>query len=88
MSIITDILKEIPLSAVLRERLTDAEAKMATLEKENTGLKTERDTLKTENQNLRVDLKKAHEEIERLKKPPQHPGAWGSQPRIKGRMEM
>ena len=63
MGIITDILKEIPLSAVLRERLTDAEAKMATLEKENA-------TLKTENQNLRVDLKKAQDEVERLKRPP------------------
>jgi predicted nuclease with TOPRIM domain len=81
MGFITDILKEVPLSAVLRERLTEAETKMAALQ-------TERDTLKTENQNLRADLKKAHEEIERLKKPPQHPGAWGSQPRIKGRMEM
>jgi predicted nucleic acid-binding Zn-ribbon protein len=42
--------------------LTEAETKMAALQ-------TERDTLKTENQNLRADLKKAHEEIERLKKP-------------------
>jgi predicted nuclease with TOPRIM domain len=81
MSIITDILKEIPLSAVLRERLADAETKMATLEKENA-------TLKTENQNLRADLKKAHEEIERLKQPKSPGVSWGSQPRIKGRMEM
>jgi len=69
MSIITDILKEIPLSAVLRERLTDAEAKMATLEKENT-------SLKTENQNLRVDLKKAQDEITILKNPPGHSGVF------------
>jgi hypothetical protein len=60
MSIITDILKEIPLSAVLKERLTEAEAKMAALEKENA-------VLKAENQNLRVDLQKAQEEIRTLK---------------------
>ena len=35
MSIITEILKEIPLSAVLKERLTEAESKMTILEKEN-----------------------------------------------------
>jgi regulator of replication initiation timing len=80
MSVITDILKEIPLSAVLKERLTEAEAKMAALEKENA-------VLNTENQNLRVDLQQARDEIERLKKKPTHPGIWGSQPRIKGRME-
>lgn len=74
MSIITDILKEIPLSAVLRERLTDAETKMAALINENTSLKAENAVLKTENQNLRVDLKKAQDEIAVLKNPPGHSG--------------
>jgi regulator of replication initiation timing len=83
MSIITDILKEVPLSAILRERLTDAEAKMAALENENTSLKTENAILKTENQNLHVDLKKAHEEIERLKKPKQVTPVGGPMPNIR-----
>lgn len=63
MSIITDILKEVPLSAVLKERLTQAEAQVTDLEKENA-------SLKTENEKLRADLKKAHDEIERLKQVP------------------
>jgi cell division protein FtsB len=47
MGIITDILKEIPLSAVLRERLADQEIKMATLEAENAALKSENTVLKS-----------------------------------------
>ena len=39
MGSIIDILKEIPLSAVLKERLIDQERKMATLEKENAELR-------------------------------------------------
>jgi regulator of replication initiation timing len=73
MGIITDILKEIPLSAVLRERLVDKETKMAALDKENVTLKakdtilqTENATFKTENANLRVDLQNAKKEIQRL----------------------
>jgi regulator of replication initiation timing len=73
MSIITDILKEIPLSAVLKERLTQAEASMAALEQEKASLKAENSTLKQENENLRVDLKKATEEIQLLKSEPQPP---------------
>ena len=64
MSIITDILKEIPLSAVLKERLADADTKMAALERENA-------SLKTENKSLRIDLKTAQDEIERLKQQPE-----------------
>ncbi|MCX6922917.1 MAG: hypothetical protein NT154_06865, partial [Verrucomicrobia bacterium] len=70
---------EIPLSAVLKERLTEAETKMAALEKENA-------ILKMENQNLRVDFTKAQEEIGRLKQPQKLQSAWGSGPRIPGRM--
>jgi len=54
MGFITDILKEVPLSAVLREKLGTAEA--------------EAETLKTENANLRESVKQKDAEIERLKK--------------------
>jgi hypothetical protein len=63
MSIIADILKEIPLSAVLKERLSEAESKMAALEKENT-------LLKAENATLRMDLTNARDEIKRLNNRP------------------
>lgn len=41
MGIITDILKEIPLSAVLREKIVALETKMSVLESENLVLKKE-----------------------------------------------
>jgi len=41
MGIITDILKEIPLSAVLREKIIGLETKMSALEAENLVLKEE-----------------------------------------------
>ena len=47
MSIITDILKDIPLSAVLRERLQELEKKHSELETENTKLKEENQKLKS-----------------------------------------
>jgi uncharacterized protein with PIN domain len=47
MGAILDLLKDIPLSAVIKERLIQAEAKIATLEKENA-------ILKDENRNLKV----------------------------------
>lgn len=59
MGIITDILKEIPLSAVLKERLTEMEAKMAILENENT-------TFKKENAKLHLNLQNAEHENQRL----------------------
>lgn len=49
MGIILDILKEIPLSAVLREQLTNHETKMAVLEKESLVLKKEKLILSVEN---------------------------------------
>lgn len=85
MSIITDILKELPLSAVLRERLAQAETRMAELETENAALKAENAALKEQKANLEVDLQKAREEIQ-AKQTLKHPGAWGSAPRIGGRM--
>ena len=56
MSIITDILKEVPLSAVLRERLVDQEKKMAILEADNLALKNENSNLKTIVENLRQEI--------------------------------
>jgi len=38
MGAILDLLKDIPLSAVIRERLSQAETKIAALEQENTAL--------------------------------------------------
>jgi predicted RNase H-like nuclease (RuvC/YqgF family) len=80
MGWITDILKEVPLSAVLREKLATAD--------------TEIDALKTENTNLRELVKQQDGEIDRLKKevaslqkPKTVPDvAGGSRPRIRGRM--
>lgn len=68
MGIITDILKEIPLSAVLRERLAGQEVKMAALEAENASLKAQNAVLKTElqksqedNEELRAEIKQYQE---------------------------
>lgn len=53
MGVITDIMKEIPLSTILRERLvdqaTDFEEKMSLLESENAVLKSENTVLKDKN---------------------------------------
>jgi predicted Zn-ribbon and HTH transcriptional regulator len=46
MGVITDILKGIPLTAVLKERLAEQEAAMAALKTENTILKAENAVLK------------------------------------------
>jgi DNA-directed RNA polymerase subunit RPC12/RpoP len=58
MGIITDILKDIPLTAILRERLADKEAEMTTLKSENTILKSENAILKAENADLKAKLQK------------------------------
>jgi hypothetical protein len=47
MGIITDILKDLPLSAVLREKLQELERKYVALEAENTRLKQENEELKS-----------------------------------------
>jgi uncharacterized protein with PIN domain len=52
MGVITDILKEIPLSAVLKERLIEQEAKMAALKEENAVLKAENVELRAKLQNI------------------------------------
>ena len=64
MGIITDILKDIPLSAILRDRLSDQEKKMALLETENAFLKTENLTLKNQNSNLNRVVEELRKKIE------------------------
>lgn len=56
MGIITDILKEIPLSAVLREKIIALETKMSILESENLVLKKELEKSKLiiEQQNKKI----------------------------------
>jgi len=53
MSLLTDILKEIPISAILKEKITDIEAKYAAVD--------------TENAILKDDLRHARDEIAELK---------------------
>lgn len=57
MGFITDILKDIPVNAVLREKLKDFEKKHEELEAEITKLKGENKKLVDENQQLKSELK-------------------------------
>lgn len=57
MSIITDILKEIPLSALLREKLQELEKKYSELEAENTNLNEENRKLKEQTEQLKSRLR-------------------------------
>jgi DNA-directed RNA polymerase subunit RPC12/RpoP len=59
MGIITDLLKEIPLSAVLRERLVDLETKMDLLEKKLEKCESEKKVL-----HLQIEKIKKNEAIE------------------------
>jgi hypothetical protein len=52
MGIIADMLKDIPLTAVLRERLLEQESKMTVLEAENMKLKSENANLKSKLQEI------------------------------------
>lgn len=61
MGILTDIFKEIPLSAVLRERLLSQEIKMTDLEAENAALKTDLAKSQKENEELRSKIKQYKE---------------------------
>ncbi len=54
MGLITDLLKEIPLSAVIREKLIETEKKLSVLEQQN--------------KHLQMNLNQANKEIERLNK--------------------
>lgn len=67
MGIITDILKDIPLSAVLRERLADQETKMAALEAENTTFKKANSDLKSLVVNLRQEIQRRDDIIQKEK---------------------
>jgi len=58
MGVITDILKGIPLSAVLKERLTQLETEMAVLKSENELLKSNNKILESENTELKAKLQK------------------------------
>ena len=51
-----DFLKEIPLSAVLREKLKDIEAEVAALKAENLKLRAENDEAQVQNQSLTQKL--------------------------------
>ncbi|HEX8139424.1 MAG TPA: hypothetical protein VF544_17825 [Pyrinomonadaceae bacterium] len=57
MGAITDLLKEIPLSAVLREKLTTLEADIAALQTENAILKDDNRQLQAENKRLQDQIK-------------------------------
>ena len=59
MGLLTDILKEIPQAAVLKEKIADIEAKYAAADTENAILKDDIRKLKAEN----IELKKQVEEI-------------------------
>jgi chromosome segregation ATPase len=59
MGFITDLLKDIPLSAVLRERLAEADQKVSALEAQVR-------KLETESTQLRATVKQKDAEIERL----------------------
>jgi hypothetical protein len=77
MGFITDILKEVPLSAVLREKLATAESeieKKDVLLKDKDVLLKDKDVLLQDKDvtiaDLTVALQKAREEIERFKQEP------------------
>ncbi len=61
MGWIVDLLSEVPLSAVLREKVSQLESKYTALEAENK-------VLKSENADLRLKLDDARREVERLQK--------------------
>jgi uncharacterized protein with PIN domain len=52
MGVIIDFIKDLPLTAIMRERLIDFERQMAVLEKENAILKAENTILKAQNAEL------------------------------------
>ena len=58
MGVITDILTGVPLNAVLRERLVDKEAYIATLEAENMAFKAKIAVLEAENADFKTKFQK------------------------------
>lgn len=81
MSILIDILKELPLFAVLREKLllqaAEFEAKIIALEAENKVLKAENAQLKTKVQHLENKIQKIQKENAILKKRYEESPDWG-----------
>lgn len=59
MGVIRDVSREVPLTALLRERLVDQEKKMTVTETENAALGAENTVLKAENRQLRLRLQDA-----------------------------
>ena len=59
MGLISDILKDIPLSANLQEKLRTLEAKFAALETENAILKDDLRKAQAENQRLKAEIDRA-----------------------------
>ena len=86
MGFLTDWLKEIPLSAVLKERLAGADAKYDELQSKHEGLQKENSDLRELIQKKDAEIADLKKLAESLQQPPGVP-RWGSQPRIKGRME-
>ena len=58
MGVITDLIKDLPLAPILRERLIDSERQMAALEKENAILEAENAALKEKLQISEAKAKK------------------------------
>ncbi len=67
MGIITDILKEIPVNAVLRSKLVELEKRYEELEAENTQLKSENQRLKSKLEELTSSDKLCENEVKILK---------------------
>jgi len=59
MSLLTDILKEVPLSTVLKEKLSTLETEIVSLKTENAILKDDLRELKRENQILKDEINRA-----------------------------
>lgn len=66
MGFLTDILKEVPLSAVLKEKVATLEDKYASLETELAIKKDDLRAAQSENQKLQAEIVKLKEEIKNL----------------------
>ena len=67
MGFITDLLKDVPLSAVLKERLAIADKEIETMKSKHTVLESENTILKSENANLDQLNQQKDQEIQKLK---------------------
>ena len=66
MGFITEMLQELPLSAVLKARLEGLEKDYSTLQTERDIVKSENVRMQTDNQALRRQLQQCHAENQRL----------------------